>query len=180
MDRRGGTGRAVACSMTLIVLGTACGGVSAHGAPPATARASTGANAPEESLTSSTSGAPSSEQRVDLFAHAQGTCRLGHRSGGPVVGSAVIRSNPDGTVSADVTLDGGTPGHEYGLEIVQTPNTDGFQECDRAQATLVADATGRGAAHLGAAAAPGATGAFILFHASDDLGSIDTVNVRLR
>ena len=118
--------------------------------------------------------AGSGAQKVDMLAHAFGSCASGAAGGAPVVGFAVINEDSAGNITAEVSLKGGTPNHTYALEIVQTPHGQG---CGVPQGTLTTNGQGNGNAHLSVAALPGTTDAFVLIQPSDSLGFIASKDV---
>jgi hypothetical protein len=112
--------------------------------------------------------------KVNLLADSSGSCGSGATTGTPGYGSAIIKRDGNGTLSAEVHLTNATPNHTYTLEIVQTPSGAG---CFVGTTTLTTNNQGIGNAHVTATQDAGTTDAFVMINPSDGLGYITTQDV---
>jgi hypothetical protein len=112
--------------------------------------------------------------KTPLLADSGGSCYSGASGGLTGYGFAIIKTNGNGTISAQVVLQNATPNQTYSLEIVQTPSGSG---CFVGTATLSTNGQGNGTAHLSAAQLSGTTDAFIMINPVDALGYITTQDV---
>src|SRR5579863_2807619 len=99
-------------------------------------------------LTAGPAFADNGATKVQLLADSSGNCGSGASGGTSGYGFAIIKTDGNGTISAQVVLQNATPNQTYSLEIVQTPSGSG---CFVGTATLATNGQGNGTAHLSAA-----------------------------
>jgi len=121
------------------------------------------------SLSANTGARANGATKVKLLADADGSCFTGATSGIPTGGFAIIHTNGNGTLIAEVSLKGATPNHTYTLDLVQTPSGTG---CVAGAFQLTTNGNGNGNVNIQEPVLPGTTGAFVLINPSDQLGSI--------
>jgi|GEM_PF-6198506 len=116
---------------------------------------------------------PNAAQPVPFRRNAFGSCITGALGGSPSTSFAVIKQNPNGTISAVLNLTGALPSATYTVEIAQTPSGAG---CNVPIGTLQTDGLGDGDGRFTVSTVPGATDANVfIFSGDDSFQSLDYV-----